>query len=640
MDSRDGKKKKESIDDILSDLNGLLNKMPSILDGIKMPEPQPEEKVQPPAPAPARGVDLPASADADKTVVLPAFSGLPEGSAEPAAEPAVPAADADKTIILEHFAGLPEGASAPQPAKDALVPQSLGDFMFGTDAEPGEVKPPAEPSSAPLEPAAELPAQEAEPQRPGPEAVFPGLPAEPVESLDLAPLGLPPADVPAKQYDTTRDFGIPDIDALLQLSDQPSAAAAEEQAMPEQAAAQEQAASSEPLEQASLSPAAEPGETVPTGDDLAEFEKQIAAAAPQEGGNVENDKPEEEKTDSPLSEEVLPAAGVELPAAPEAQQPTGFEAFTIEPSSLDLAPAQEPGAEVSREPSPEPAAEAAAEVSPEAAQLEPQFGQPGGAEISLGAQPDQAGETLQVAPPAEPVIETGAGISPEPQPEPQPAGGIELTVGNPAENTQQFAPAEPAASPGLELEPASAMFSSQPQAAVPQLSGDETLVVAPPPAASGDEEKTVIFEAGAMPGTTSRSQAGDLAGLAGRPVPEGIPAERVRAIVFLYSPEDKALCATVLSELDAICLKSASKPMFIKRSSVRECEPDLNANVALQLVQDAGANGLLCVGNVPQEKIYELENTFSGAGVFFRHYDAAAFTHSSALDLVADLILR
>ena len=123
-------------------------------------------------------------------------------------------------------------------------------------------------------------------------------------------------------------------------------------------------------------------------------------------------------------------------------------------------------------------------------------------------------------------------------------------------------------------------------------------------------------------------------------MPEGIPAERVRALCFLYAPEEKALCATVLSELDAICLKSAEKPMFVKRASVQECAPELNANFIMQSVTDAGGQGLICVGAIPQEKIYEVENTFTSSGGFFRHYDSASFTHSAALDLVMDLILR
>ena len=695
MDSRDGKKKKESIDDILSDLNGLLNKMPSILDGIRMPEPQPAER----APEPARDeVKIqPPAADAEKTVVLPPFTGLPEGA--PAPEPATPAFDAEKTVVLQSFSGLPEGADVPEvkaeeqaapPAEGKLELQSLGDFMFGAGADQNTQAPQAEVPAVPQ--AAELPAEtvspapaeaglnpaeemkpefppEAEPQRPGPESFFSGLPAESADPIKLAPLGLPEAEPSSRQYDTTRDFGIPDIDALMQLSDAGSGQPAAESAPQAEAPAQEQPAEVQateqeeaPLAQASLSPAADPGEPVPTGDELAEFEEQLKAAAPQ-GDIVENNNQEEEKKEIPLQDEAqqAPAAGPEaFIIEPAASKPTGFEAFTIEPSSEEDAPAQDAGETLRLEPAPEAVQAETPQPEPAIAGIEElslgvqpdQAGetlqaQPaaepvitGIEELSLGVQPDQAGETLQVQPAAEPAIETGAGISLNSAAEPAlQDGSVELTVGSQGEGTQQFqAPAAGPSSPqGIELEPASAMFSGQPASGP---SGDETLVIAPPSGASGDDEKTVIFQAGQIPGVTSRSQAGDLAGLSERPVPEGIPAERVKGLVFLYSPDDKALCATVMAELDAICLKSASKPMFVKRSSVRECDLDLNANVALQMVTDTGATGLICVGAVPQEKVYELENTFSGANGFFRYYDSSSFNHTAALDLVSDLILR
>ena len=96
----------------------------------------------------------------------------------------------------------------------------------------------------------------------------------------------------------------------------------------------------------------------------------------------------------------------------------------------------------------------------------------------------------------------------------------------------------------------------------------------------------------------------------------------------------------MLAELDAICLKSATKPMFIKRAYVKECDVDSNANFVHQSVTDSCSAGLVCLGAVPQEKVYEIENAFASSGGFFRFYDSSTFTHYTALDLVADLILR
>ncbi|MCM2267391.1 MAG: hypothetical protein NDI60_06390 [Elusimicrobiales bacterium] len=556
MDNKDGKKK-ESIDEILSDLNGLLNKMPSILDGIKMPEMKPvefsaapeEKKPEPKTP------QLPP--DADKTVVLEAFSGLPEGAASP--EPAPAADSADKTLIIENFSPAPEGGQLPEEEK--LVPQSLGDFMFGEDEQ--------------LSPAAGA----------APEAAA----ASKEEPISLPEFQAPEPEVrpaavsqDASQFESTRDFGgIPDIDALIQLSDGGAPKPAPAPAPAAEAQAQAPAAAPEP----SL-------------DELAEFEKQLEAAAPR--GEAMDSKPEEEKP------EVQPAREPELVIEPSAKPGLDFESLTIEPEGQPAAAEGTPEPEaavpaqgIELEPAIQAAAEPAAEAA-ETLQLEPA--------PKFGASPAEA-ETLQLEP------SLGAAAQPQPAAEGQEQT---LTVGQPDN--------------GLVMESASAGLS-----AAAQPSGDQTLVVPPP---SGDEDKTVIFEAGAAPGITSRSQAGDLAGLAERSVPEGIPAERTRAIAFLYAPEDKALCATVLSELDAICLKSPQTPMFIKRASVKECDPEVNANYVLQSVTDSGAQGMVCVGSIPQEKIYEMENAFTSSGGFFRHYDSAAFTHSAALDLVMDLILR
>jgi hypothetical protein len=131
MDNKYGKKK-ESIDEILSDLNGLLNKMPSILDGIKMPEMQPAEYVKPAeAPEPKTPASEPQNKvpaepfDADKTVVLESFSGLSEGAQAPEELPSFQAADADspaeeeKPLVIESFPE-PQEAAPPRSRRSWL----------------------------------------------------------------------------------------------------------------------------------------------------------------------------------------------------------------------------------------------------------------------------------------------------------------------------------------------------------------------------------------------------------------------------------------------------------------------------------------------------------------------------------------
>jgi hypothetical protein len=80
--------------------------------------------------------------------------------------------------------------------------------------------------------------------------------------------------------------------------------------------------------------------------------------------------------------------------------------------------------------------------------------------------------------------------------------------------------------------------------------------------------------------------------------------------------------------------------MFIKRGFVQIFTPGLGGTVYMQKVADSGSVGLISVGNVPQENVYEVENVFTAGGVFFRHFPREALTHSAALDLVTEFILK
>ncbi len=622
MDSKDGKKK-ESIDEILSDLNGLLNKMPSILDGIRMPEikpveftaaePAPKPVAEVSAPEPEKEIPLPVF-NADKTVVLDGFSGLQEGSAAPAEKPV-----AAEPFEIESFAKPAEAAK--QPETGGLVPQSLGDFMFGEDAEQK-----TEPVAAPEPPAL---FSSSLPEEITPEAGL--LPADTVTlgTPDLSlqqpdALAEEPAQVqpvadpkPANIYENTRDFGVPDIDALMQLSQDEILGKTAPEPAPEQAM--------EPV----IVPAPQPEalKEEPSMDELAEFERQLKAAGEQ-GGEMAN-KPEEEK-EKP-AEEIIPEAAAS--AEPAQESGTGFEGLTIEPEAASEPEAQSEVANQSEIPAEMNFNPVTPEAQPEAANQSEIL-----AEINSNTQaPEPQSEpALQIEPSSginlgsvDQVENTQQEQQSEPAVEAEAPGELELSVGRPAEEIPQAESGQ-----GLVLEPSNAFMTAQPEDA-----GGETLVV-PPPAAADDGDKTMIYDAGSAPGSTNRAPAGDFNALSAKQTPEGIPADRVRPVMFLYATEEKSFCAAVLAELDAICLKSATKPMFIRRAGVKECSSDMNANYILQMASDSGAIGLVCVGAIPQEKIYEVENVFTSSGSFFRHYDAANFSHSVALDLVSDLILR
>ncbi len=631
MDDNKNWKKKESIDDILSDLNGLLNKMPSILDGIKMPEMKPVDfgKVgQAPGqlfqdnkdlPGPDKG---PVPVDGDKTVVLPAFSGLAEGAV--LNNKAAPF-DGDETVVVNSLSSLPEGAAVPEQESGQFVPQAIGDFLSGADAElsdagTGPQAGAAKLEGSPLEPPAardktdnsgvpslliseltaptkasgsqdavseeaglEAPAQDVgfSFERPG---QLPDVKPDKPESFS----GLPVAEM-ARASDSFSDFSIPDIDALMQMSEG-EVSGGQDAAVPAPAAAP------------ALSGAAP--EPAPSSDDLAEFEKQLAASAPQEMNMDSNKTGDGDQELSPLEQ-------TSEPVQPEVSGATQQSFGVFDPESPVAGNAADA-------PVPEAASELA--LSPETVATGLEL--PVDPAVAL----EQTATSLagEVMPP-EPVVDAAAGgIELSVSPAPEADAGQTLTVGgNPGEAPAPFGGGLPPVA-GEEVPP----------------DGDKTMVLSAPASGGGDEDKTMVFQASVSPGITSRAKISDLAGLSAKSAPETVPPERVRPMFFLYSSGDGALCANLLAELDAVCLRSQASPMYIKRAGVNIFDPEMNVNFILQTVTDSGAAGLVCVGGIPQEKVYEIENVFSSAGIYFRHFDSDSFSHGAVLDLVLEMIIR
>ncbi|MBU2529661.1 MAG: hypothetical protein KKD35_01375, partial [Elusimicrobia bacterium] len=91
--------------------------------------------------------------------------------------------------------------------------------------------------------------------------------------------------------------------------------------------------------------------------------------------------------------------------------------------------------------------------------------------------------------------------------------------------------------------------------------------------------------------------------------------------------------------MDAICLKSATKPMFIKRPVVQICGSDLRGASAQALVTEHGALGIICVGEMPSEMIYDIENVFANNKMVFKNITNENFSHELIVDIITDLIL-
>jgi hypothetical protein len=634
MDKPDKDGDKESIEEILSDLNSLLNRMPAILSDIKMPETRPvdfsrirrEAEEQPAPPAPARG---------DETIRL---------------EP-------------EEMAGIAASAHVlPDPEPEPSPDLSGEEYNF-------EFAPEPRPAAAPA-----------------PEPV-----AAPAQG---------PAGTPEDSFEQSGDFGVPDVDALLRLSVSGEDAIKPAEEKKDQGGAMEEKHQDDQERPAEVMPGSLPaGEAVPgqpAEESLPSQEQPAERPAGEELTPVQEPPAFEAtvKMDSPFE---FPEQPAERPAGEEltpVQEPPAFEATVKMDSPFEFpepaaeqpaAPAQAAGAEEAlpsgddlkafesafvipgTDNPPEPGIQAAEPPAPEA--TEPPFPAPEPAE-------EPAPAVREDAAPAAGIRAEGISLEPQfPMPDEQPApsaeqpaaveepqpgaGEPQLTVGEEPRLTvgeePQLTVGEPQLSVGSpDLQPGG--LSLEPRSDTPFESPIEAVTGAASPGESA-EEKTVVFGPGQMSGTpggeetlvyqggdpsaTSRMKAeASLPELAAMEPPAAVDKSRVKTLAFMYAAGEEKFCADVLATLDAICLKSESRPMFIKRAFVKPCGDDMRGAMAQQMVSDAGAAGLICVGSVSQEALYDIENAFGSSGSFFRHFSQDSFGLTSALDSVLDLILK
>ncbi|MBI4802833.1 MAG: hypothetical protein HY796_09960 [Elusimicrobia bacterium] len=605
--------KKESIDGILADLNDILSKMPSILDGVKTPESAPaagvplEEKPAesscPPGTEPLSGrAEALQTADDRAQAADPAFREEPAPEPAPGLEEkpsAVPetmdvGGNFERIIDLKELgradaSGNKEEDTLSRPrleadagtAEDKFVLQTLGESMFSGGVEENNTGPAGMIKPEPVEPVRPdiaAPGLSADGSEPAPEIseirtdALADLPAAEPETKAVAQSSEKDTAAEAKISDSpyagTRDFGVPDIDMLMKMSQTGSAGPQVGEAP---AAAQ-----------------AEPPVECPVPQAEAVYAEEIKGLQLHEEGQSD-DKPGDQ--DTGLIE------------------PLAAEGGTVEFKEEDLkkeesAPLPAPGA------------------GEEGIQLEPRIM----AEPAGNLSPEQNASAGPAYPPAAdlPAGRTGAEAAQEKTVvlEPYNQAGVEAAGEN-----------------ALVLEISNTGSVPSADAPAPQPEEEKTMLLVPAAASQSEEEKTVMYEAGAELSAARRSK-GELNELSVKTAPDGIPEDRLRTLALLYMEEDKELCAEVLAELDAICLKSSAKPMFIKRGFVKVCETGMNGNYVLQMASDIKASGLLCVGSIPQETVYEIENVFSSSSMAFKHVQRDNFSHSAMLDLVTELILK
>lgn len=644
MDKPEKDGEKESIEEILSDLNSLLNRMPAIISDINMPEITPVDfsRIRREASAP----DMPSPA--------PDMPPPAQNMQPPAQDARTPAPDIQPPAFEEP---LPQDAAIPPAADETEGITASAVPAYGESEDPGP-EPVPDPGPYPddgeynfdfeLEERSGIPAAE---------AVLAAAPEEPVHAETKPPDPL----------DQSGDFGVPDIDALLQLSASGTDAAGpvpdqkdrggemDEKRQDDQEKPAEETPGSvpdaEPVVELSTAEETQPAPEQPAAELSAEgspaFEATVKMDAPSDLQEPAAEQPSEQvpaleatvKMDAPFEFQEpaleIPAAESQAPVQEETL-PSGddlkaFESAFVITGTDDAAGAEAPSAEA---PAELPAAEVPSPLSPEL-----EFPAPEAAAEPGPAVPDAAAPETDARP---------GGISLEPQlsvEEPAPAAGEEPPQGA----------VEPQLSVGVP-EPQSGGLSLEPRSDTPFESPIEA-VTASAPAPEASEERTVVFGPGQMPETpgggetlvyqggdptaTSRMKAAaSLPELAAMEPPGTVDESRIKTMAFLYASGEEKLCADVLATLDSICLKSESRPMFIKRAFVKPCADDMKGELAQQLVAESGAAGVFCVGAVSQEALYDIENSFNSAGLFFRHFSSDSFGLSSALDSVLDLILR
>lgn len=168
---------------------------------------------------------------------------------------------------------------------------------------------------------------------------------------------------------------------------------------------------------------------------------------------------------------------------------------------------------------------------------------------------------------------------------------------------------------------------------------DKTLVFEPSiPEQQGQdlglqEEKTAVFS----PDETNSILQSDR-DFSTDQAPSQIPSERIKNAGFIFS--DRNMLNHVLKTLDEICLASKDKPMFINRSFIFEYSQDFSSNLINQKAAETSCQAIVAAGEMPHENVYELETVFSSAGIIFRHFKPSDFSKSQAIDFILDLIAK
>lgn len=117
-----------------------------------------------------------------------------------------------------------------------------------------------------------------------------------------------------------------------------------------------------------------------------------------------------------------------------------------------------------------------------------------------------------------------------------------------------------------------------------------------------------------------------------------IPQERTRRIGIIYALSDERLLVDFIKKLDEISSASAEKPMFVERSFFMVYDENFSTETLLVNSQNANINAVVCIGELPLDKMYEIENSVLQAGYLFLVVKRNSFSDTLVIDFLCDLI--
>lgn len=120
--------------------------------------------------------------------------------------------------------------------------------------------------------------------------------------------------------------------------------------------------------------------------------------------------------------------------------------------------------------------------------------------------------------------------------------------------------------------------------------------------------------------------------------PDNVSEERVKKIGVVYAWNDESIVVNFVRYLDEICLQSKDKKMFVERSFFMIYDENFSVENLMINVSSFKVHAVVVAGELPPDKMYEIENACVGDGVLFYNVKMSDFSKSSVIDFILDLI--